>query len=210
MAWGENDEIIIGLAHSGLVRIPASGGDPDVVTSLDREQREVAHYRPDLLPENRGILFAVGVGNIQDQRVVVLDYETGERRVLVDDASLAQYVSSGHLLFARDETLYAVTFDLERLEVTGPETPVLSELQMDTLTGLVGQFSISRTGTLIYIPGDQGFGEKRLAWVDCPGEGKSSCQWNLGPIRSRECLRVVVSSQSFIVAGIPDTSHYMI
>ena len=89
---------------------------------------------------------------------------------MIEDASSAQFVSSGHLLFARDGTVFAVPFDPERLEATGREMPVLSDVQMDIAAGQIGELVVSRNGTLAYVPGGQGFGEKQLAFVDRQGK----------------------------------------
>ena len=167
--WGD-DKIIVGLAMSGLRRISASGGEPEILTTLDRERGEIVHWAARILPKYRATLFAVQVGNFNDSHIEVLDLHTGERRVVIEDAASAQFVSSGHLVFARDGTVFAVPFDPERLEATGPEVPVLSDVQMDIASGQVGQLVVSRNGTLVYVPGRQGFGEQRLAFVDRQGK----------------------------------------
>ena len=167
--WGDDGAIVVSLAHSGLSRIPASGGEPESLTNLNRERSEVAHERPQVLPGHRAVLFAVGIGNFNDEHVEVLDLATRKRRVVIENAFRAQYVATGHLVFGRGETLFAVAFDLERLEVIGPETPVLPNVQTDILDGRVTELTVSRNGTLAYIPGGQGFGEKRLAWVTRQG-----------------------------------------
>ena len=41
---------------------------------------------------------------------------TGERKTVVDNAGAARYVSTGHLLYAREGVLFARRFDPVRLE----------------------------------------------------------------------------------------------
>jgi len=130
----------------------------------------VAHERPRILPGGRGVLFAVGIGNFNDEHIEVLSIDTGERHVVIENTFMARYIPTGHLLFSRNDVIFAVPFDLERLEVTGPEVPVLSGVQIDSDAGRVAEFAVSRSGTLVYIPAGQGFGERQLAWVDRQGK----------------------------------------
>ena len=54
--WTENDAILFGGA-SGLVQIPAGGGDQEVVTNLGG--RLVIHSQPQLLPDGKSVLFTI-------------------------------------------------------------------------------------------------------------------------------------------------------
>jgi serine/threonine protein kinase len=162
--WIDEETVIVSRPDSGLQRMPASGGRLEPVTQLDRARGEVSHERPHVLPGGRAVLFAVGVGNWHDCHIEVVSLETGERSTIIKEAFEAQYATSGHVLFGRDDTLFAVPFDLERLQVAGSEVAVLSPVQMDFGTGRTANFALSGTGTLAYLPGDQGLGERRLEW----------------------------------------------
>ena len=59
-------------AMSGLLRIPESGGAPEVLTELDREKDEVYHGRPVPLPGGRALVFAAFVGSYDDSHLEVL------------------------------------------------------------------------------------------------------------------------------------------
>jgi serine/threonine-protein kinase len=162
--WVDEKTVIVSLANSGLYRMPASGGTLEPVTQLDKARGEVAHQRPSVLPDGRAVLFSVGVGNWHDNHIEVVSLETGARHTIVEEASEAQYAASGHVVFGRDDTLFAVPFDLEKLQVVGSAVPVLTPVQMDEGSGRTANFALSSTGTLAYLPGDQGLGEKRLEW----------------------------------------------
>ncbi|MGE5199680.1 MAG: TolB family protein, partial [Rhodospirillaceae bacterium] len=83
---------------------------------------------------------------------------------------------TGHLVFLRLGTLFAVPFDAERLEVRGAPVAVLqgvAEAQAgghaDDCSG-AGQFAVSPTGTLAWIPGPGDLArESRLVAVDRAG-----------------------------------------
>ena len=162
--WIDGETVIVSLAGSGLYRMSVRGGQLEPVTRLDKARGEVSHERPFVLPGRRAVLFAVGVGNWHDCHIEVVSLETGDRHTIIEEAFQAQYAASGHVLFGRDDTLFAVPFDLERLQVVGSEVAVLSPVQMDVGTGRTANFTISETGSLAYLPGDQGLGERRLEW----------------------------------------------
>jgi hypothetical protein len=54
--------------------------------------------------------------------------------------------------FAHDDALFALPFDPNRLEPTGPPVRVIAGLASNGITG-GAQFSISDAGTLVYLAG---------------------------------------------------------
>ena len=63
-----------------------------------------------------------------------------------------RYLPSGHLVYMRQDTLFAAPMDLEKLELTGPSVPVLEEVANIPGRGSA-QFDFSRTGTFVYVSG---------------------------------------------------------
>ena len=59
---------------------------------------------------------------------------------------------SGHLVYTNKGTLFAVPFDLDRLEARGTAVPVLDDVAYQALSG-GAQFDVSRSGTLVYRKG---------------------------------------------------------
>jgi Tol biopolymer transport system component len=79
---------------------------------------------------------------------------SGERKTLIEGGSDARYLPTGHLVYALGGTLFAVPFDLRRLEVTGGPVPIVEGVKRGiTRAGGIAQFSVSSTGSLVYIPG---------------------------------------------------------
>ncbi len=122
---------------------------------------EVSHGLPALLPGDRVLLYTARGREWTwgDERVVAQDLATGARKVLLPDAADARYVPSGHLVFLRRGTLFAVGFDPVRLEIRGSPLALLDQVAQ-ALTGSntaditgPGQFSVAPTGALAYIPG---------------------------------------------------------
>ena len=122
-SWGPNDVITFAFRNSGLMRVSASGGAPEPVTTLENE--ESRHSLPDILPGGKAVLFTVGSGGgLETARIAVQSLETGERRNLVDGTN-PRYAPTGHIVFARANSLWVVPFDAKRLEVTGAPTKFL-------------------------------------------------------------------------------------
>ena len=71
--------------------------------------------------------------------------------MVIENATAPLVLSSGHLLFKRNDTFLIAPFDTERLMVTGPGIPLAEEIRPDsTLGGL--ELAVSSHGTLAYIP----------------------------------------------------------
>jgi serine/threonine-protein kinase len=90
------------------------------------------------------------------------------RRTLVEGATFGRYAASGHLLYVRSGIVFARRFDPERLEVSGPEVPVLNGVEYSTYDG-VAQFDFSRNGTLVYRASRPGSDLKTVQWMDAAG-----------------------------------------
>ena len=150
-SWGLDNTIVFGNGRgSPLMRVSASGGVPEPLTSLNTDKDETAHLWPQLLSGGSAVLFTVLRGDTSEgNRVAVqsLDAE-GHRELLVGTST--RYVPTGHLVFAREGTLWMAPFALGTLEVTGPESPVLEDVRITG--GGIGQFSIAGNGSLVYAP----------------------------------------------------------
>ena len=158
----------------------AAGGTPQAVIEPDRKKGELKYLLPQILPGGRAVLFTVThtpLPTWEDTEIVAQSLATGERTVLVRGGADGRYLRSGHLLYLRRGTLMAVPFDLDRLEVTGGEVALIADVMQaantpnETSDSGAGQFSVSESGSLLYLPGgifpDP---ERSLAWVDRSGQ----------------------------------------
>ena len=149
--WGDDDTIYF-AARPGLFKVPSAGGTPSPLTKVDLVKGE-RHLLPHPLPGSRALIFAA------PPDVMHLSLDTGAQRIIVEDAADARYVPTGHLLFMKAGTLMAARFDAQSGQVTGSPVALIENVMQGMNAGnsndetLAGQFTISRTGTLVYAPG---------------------------------------------------------
>ena len=157
---------------SAIVRTPENGGKNQPVTELDPEKQERAHRFARLLPGGKALMFTVASGGIDsydDARIDAIDLATRKRKALVQGGTSARYSPSGHIVYARGGSLYAVAFDHRALEVTGTPVKVVDGVLMSTNIG-TAYYDISPAGDLAYAAGPTENGERTLHWVDRQGK----------------------------------------
>ena len=165
--WGTNGEIIYSFEMiTGLYRVNATGGEPERLSTLRAEQGERSHRRPYFLP-NGEVLFSVET--LDGFRAAVLSRSTGEHRLLTGVGRTGQdtrYLGTGHLIYSRSGTLFAVPFDLGRLEGSGSPVPVTPDVRTSLTSGFA-HFALGGAGNLAYLRGAEG---ARVVYVDRDGQ----------------------------------------
>jgi serine/threonine-protein kinase len=167
-SWGSQGTIIFGNGAGGpLQQVSDVGGTPQRLTHLDKG--EISYRWPDLLPSGKAVLFAAGTIGTDwtNPQVAVQSIETGERRDLIQGGTYPRYALSGHLIYVQGGNLMAMPFDPQRLAVTGTAVPVVEGPLRSTTNG-DAQYSISATGSLVYVRGGQA-AQLRLVWVNRKG-----------------------------------------
>ena len=173
--WETDSSIIVALNRvGGLSRVPAGGGTPQPVTKL---QGGGSHRWPQPLPGNEAVLFTLSFSNVifEDASLAAVSLKTGEIKTLLRGGYFGRYLptgdSIGHLVYVHEGVLFGVPFDPARLEVRGTPVPVLEGLAADLTSG-AGQFSFSRTGTLVHRTGKVGAPNWPVSWLDHSGNAK--------------------------------------
>jgi len=168
--WNSQGMIAFSAAQiAPLQQVPEAGGKAQAVTHFDRG--EVSHRGPEFLPGGKALLFAATRGsyNWTNAQVSVQSLETGERRNVIKGAAFPHYASSGHLLYAQDGNLMAVPFDVQRLAITGTAAPVVENVLQSRTSG-TAQYSVSASGSLVYVLGGVLADQRRMVWVDRSGK----------------------------------------
>ncbi|MFP6828845.1 MAG: protein kinase, partial [Gammaproteobacteria bacterium] len=173
VSW-EIDGIVLFGQAAGVMQVSENGGTAELV--IDARDGEQIHG-PQLLPGGEWILFSsttvAGTNRWDDGSVVAESVETGERRLLITGGSDARYLASGHLVYALENVLFAVAFDLGRMEVIGGPVSVVEGVERANNpqgNSGTGHFSVSAAGNFVYVEGGTALGQERtLALVDRSG-----------------------------------------
>lgn len=156
IAWDAGG-ILFGQGPQGIMRVAAAGGEPKTLVRV--KEGEIAHG-PQMLPDGRHVLFTVATGTGADRwdkaKVVLQSLDSDDRKTLIDGGSDGRFLPTGHIVYALGGTLFAVSFDVGRLEVRGDPLPILRGVRRGNTPEInpgVAHFSVSNRGTLIYVPG---------------------------------------------------------
>jgi Tol biopolymer transport system component len=167
-SWGSQGTIVfIPSLGAPVQELPEGGGTPRPLAHIDKG--EFALW-PELLPDGKAVLFASGQSSLSMQ-VAVHVIGTGEQRILVPVPGSTQprYAASGHLLYVQGSTLMAAPFDARRQALTGEAVPVVENVPVNPTTA-AAQYSISPTGSLVYVSGGSQANQSRLVWVSRDGK----------------------------------------
>jgi eukaryotic-like serine/threonine-protein kinase len=173
--WAADDTIIYTPGvNGGLMRIPAAGGQPTVLTTPRSNSGTISHRWVEALPDGKSVLFTIwsGFGRWEESRIAVLSLDSLEQRILpLEGAADPHYSKTGHLLYRRAGTIMAVAFDLQKLEATGQPFTVLENVALSIVNN--AHFAVSNSGLLVYAPALEVGSVYALRWVDRSG-GESS------------------------------------
>jgi serine/threonine-protein kinase len=167
------DEIVFGAGgDKGLMRMPATGGTPTAITDL---ADDFIHVFPHVLPGGKAVLFtAYGKPPGPDSaRIEVVSLADHRRKTLVRGGTSARYLAAGdgtgYLVYTTKGTLFAIPFDVDRLETQGAALPILDDVAFQPGSGSA-QIAVS-PNTLVYRrgTGSGSSGSMTVQWVDAAG-----------------------------------------
>jgi len=164
-SWSRGDMIVFAAATgSGLSQVPASGGTPQRVTTLDVAQGEFSHRWPEWLPDGETVLYTVGTsGSWSDAQIVAQSLTTGQRSILVRGGTSPHYLPTGTLIYAQNGRVMSVPFDASSLTVAGTPVAVLENV-LQSADGAV-QLSVSQSGSAVFVGGGSESSQRRLISV---------------------------------------------
>jgi eukaryotic-like serine/threonine-protein kinase len=156
-----------GPARAGIYRVSAGGGEPRRIVPAARESgRLVMPWWPQFLPDGNRFLYTTILpgGAHADHELMLGSLDSQERRRIAVIDSRAVF-AAGKLLYVRDGTLLAHTFDLRKGVLTGAARPVTEGVHYFRSTGQAA-FSVSDNGILAWRPARR---PSRLVWFDRGG-----------------------------------------
>jgi hypothetical protein len=104
VSW-QDDVIVVGQGPGGVVSVPAGGGTPRQLVTL--QAGEALAASPQLIDGGRSLLFSLlksSAANWNLGDIVVQPVAGGERKVVVQGGHDGRVLPSGHLVWARDNT----------------------------------------------------------------------------------------------------------
>jgi Tol biopolymer transport system component len=173
MTWTSSDDILFGSGNRGILRVSAKGGKPETIISV--KSSELA-YGPQLLPDGKSILFTLakntGGNPWENAQIVVQSLNSEQRKIILDGGSDARYLPTGHIIYEHGGNLLAVPFNLRTLDVGTPIAVVEGVARALSFQTGAAQFSVSDSGSLIYVPtaAQVESTESTLAFVDRNGQ----------------------------------------
>jgi serine/threonine-protein kinase len=169
-SWAPDGTIYFGQPD-GIYRVSANGGEPErIIAAADAE----LVYGPRLMPDGDALLFTSSPNGFgSETQVVIESLASGERSVLVDGGADAQYVPTGHLVYALEDGLFAVRFDAATRTVAGGPVPLLQGVWRGTGGAPPAAYGIADDGSLMHLELDGILGQvgsvSDIVWVDRAG-----------------------------------------
>ena len=142
------------FAPGEVKRVSASGGTPQVVARVDAS-RDVDYQSPQVLPGGKAVLLTrkpVNITKYDDAVIFAYRLDTHESVTLVEGGSAGLYLPSGHLLYARGGSFFAVPLDAGKLKVLGAPVEVLHGGMLSEAAGFAA-LAVSANGILAYAAG---------------------------------------------------------
>jgi serine/threonine protein kinase len=149
--WAADGSLFM-WAFQKIQRIPAGEGPTETVAEI--RGGELGLVNPEMLPGGTAVLLAAdNPGPVDKTTIEVVTLADHQRRTLVTGGASPRYLATsngaGHLVYVNGSTLFAIPFDPKTLTTRGTAVPVVGDIAHENAVG-VGQFDVSRTGTLVY------------------------------------------------------------
>jgi Tol biopolymer transport system component len=181
-SWSRDNVILFAPGEVGnssgresLWRVSSAGGVPAIVTRVDPANADTRHRWPYFLPDGRHFIYTEVIGALgtstKPSTIKIASLEPGDADVTLLQAESSAAYASGHLLFARDDTLMAQPFDPETRQFVGAAFPVAERVSREG-SRYMGA-SVSENGTLVY-GNDDSLAVTELTWRDRAGRGLGS------------------------------------
>jgi Tol biopolymer transport system component/predicted Ser/Thr protein kinase len=169
-SWSSDGQIIFGTTASGLFRVPASGGTPSPLTTIEASRGERTHRFPQVLP-NGHLIFLLLSEKPENTGVYAASLsKPGERVKLLATGTNAVYApgadGKGYLLWLRGGALVAQEFNPGTLKFAGEPHVVADTVAASALLGQMNA-AASAGGVLLYSAYNV---SSQFTWLDRAGK----------------------------------------
>ena len=178
----EQKVVIAGSPNSGLSLTSIEGQDfRPLAEMIFLTDIEAPHSWPSSLPDGGSLVFNDSTdANLDAPALKLLRMDSGEIVRLDGAGSNPRVSASGHLLYARDGSLYGMQFDERQKGTTGAEFRIIDGVITDA--NGAAQYAVGGKGTLAYVGGPSDSGRFELVWVDREGDEETMLRSDL-PMR---------------------------
>jgi Tol biopolymer transport system component/tRNA A-37 threonylcarbamoyl transferase component Bud32 len=203
-AWTLDDRLL--FARGGaLWAVGRAGGVAKPLTTV-KAGVETVHGWPAVLPDGRTVLFAVQES--ARWHIESLRLDSGERRLVLPDATLPLLGPGGYLFFYRNGQLLAVPFDASTLAPSGPPIQALENVPDIAIGAPIAD--VSATGVLVYAPSSA---LRQLVWVSRQGVDEPVTETPrsyINPRLSPDGTRIVVQAGAIWVHDLRRNSFELV
>jgi eukaryotic-like serine/threonine-protein kinase len=153
LSWGPGDIIALNRTRTTGIEVDSADGlTSKRFAEPDPKNGESAYIWPQVMPDGKSIVYtARHSSDIDKNEVIIQSLVTGERKTIFRGATRARYSRTGHMLFSKGSTIYALPFDLEHWQPGSPTVSVVDDAVTDA-NGTT-HFDVSAEGTLVYTTG---------------------------------------------------------
>jgi len=165
-AWNRDGLIVFSVGSGyGLMKVPASGGNAEPVTTL--ADGDVEHAWPQFLPDGHLLYFARDRDS-GNSGIYIQKPGSAQRVQVMKSETRAVWSPPGYLLFTRESTLFAQPLHLSSLRLEGQASPLQEDVVSNVVNGR-STVAVSQNGVLVYRNGTRS-GERQLSWRDRDGK----------------------------------------
>ena len=162
--WTNNDDIIFSN-DTAIFRVSSRGGIPELVAGrdTDRIMDVVGGYTTgiDITPDQQHILFSDLAGEIYS-----LHIPSGKTDLIYPmGGGSPKFIPSGHLIFTRNNAVFAVPFDVKNMKPVGQESQIINGIRSERSGP---QLTYANDGTAIHVPGYY-YQYSTFTWIDKNG-----------------------------------------
>ena len=160
--WGSIGTIL--LDPGNLFSVPASGGKPEPITSLDSNHNESAHSYPYFLPDGRHFFYSIWQPS-EPMRTIIGTLDSKQVMPVLTSDSGVQY-AAGHLFSIHAGKLMAQQFDERKLQLIGEAVRLVEPVWINPIGNYPG-FGVS-TDFVAFGAGNMP--DTQLVWLDRAGK----------------------------------------
>jgi eukaryotic-like serine/threonine-protein kinase len=204
--WNRDGVIVLtpsGGLLDGLYRVPATGGTPARISTPDPSRGETTNRWPVFLPDGRHFLYFAGdvagsvAASAEKNAIFVGALDSSEKTFVTKATGNMGYVAPGYLLFYRDKTLFAQSFDADKLKLSGEPTPLLTDV---AYTPRISHTAFSASDGVLAAQRGSGVSVSKLVWYDRKGN-------QVGSVGEQEVVVNVALSPDGKTVGVDRTDE---